>query len=88
MKKLILILVFGLLPAGCATSGKTPGPSCSDDICYLSNPTGRIKNVIYCKRKKPVFVKDITWVPSEVTKNHITQGHIVFELMSADGGAK
>ena len=88
MKKLIMILALGLLPLGCATSGKAPSPSCSDDICYVSNPAGRIKNIIYSKRKQPVFVKDITWVPSAVTKNHVSQGHIEFELMQPEVGSK
>ena len=88
MKKIIVIFILGLFPIGCATSGKTPGRSCSDDICYISNPMGRIKNVIYGKQKQTILVKEITWVPSQVTKNHVTQGHIEFELMSADGGAK
>lgn len=85
MKKIFMLLALGLLPIGCVTSGKTPGPSCNDDICYVSNPAGRIKNIIYGKRKQPVLVKDITWVSSEVTKNRVIQGHIEFELMSADG---
>jgi len=86
--RLILILALGVLPLGCATSKKAPVPSCNEDICYTSNPTGRIKSVIYGKRKQPLLVKDITRVPSEVTKNHVTQGHLEFELMSADGSTK
>lgn len=88
MKKLIMLLALGLLPVGCATSGKAPSPSCSEDICYVSNPAGRIKNTIYGKRKQPVLVKEIIWVPSAVTKNHVSQGHIEFELMPPEAGSK
>ena len=88
MKKLILISVFGLLPMGCATTNKAPVPSCGENICYSSNPTGRIKNVIYGKGKQSLLVKDITWVPTVVTKSHVSQGHLELELMAAEVEAK
>lgn len=88
MKKIIHFFVLGLLFGGCATSNKLPSPSCTDEICFVSNPTGRIKNVIYSKRKQPVFIKEIIWVPTTASKSQISQGHVEFELMPTESSTK
>lgn len=79
------ILASALLFVGCATT-KTVPPTCNENFCFVSNPGGRIKSIIYSQKKQ--FVKDITWVPPQVTKDHVAQGHFEFDLMEQEGASK